>query len=225
MSVQAAAAVVKTTANTATTTTATAAANTAKNQEPTDGIAAGNAAIDNAQNQPSLMDINKNHNSTSIVAVLVPKDRVSIKQFRQITQVCETVFDAVDYYSPNGTTSLNGIKTLSEFDFQNIIKYKGLVVPDGLGWYDQDTTMESKILEAFIKAKLPVCMIGTGLAIIKDTINNGPWILNSYSIAAPNIHDDYVEKVDTCISEIIVNFGGNLCSSLKGGIFFMVGNF
>ena len=162
----------------------------------------------------------------SKIAILLPKANVSVKQFNQVKQVCEAVFEEVHYFSESGDSSELTIRKWSELEMDSDY-FQGLIVPDGMGWYDETDSHIGSIICYFAKSRKPICMIGTGLASIAQTlpINHEPWIFDSYSIAAPNLKEDLESNVleKLIISEIIVTYGGKHCCTTREKPYLVVG--
>jgi hypothetical protein len=98
----------------------------------------------------------------SAVAILLSPDEggITLKQFLQIKQVCKTVFSQVDYVSKDGLSSKFDHPTDLQLEMKDYKKidllqncYQGLVIPDGLGHYHDDSKELGLFIASFVKFK------------------------------------------------------------------------
>jgi hypothetical protein len=97
----------------------------------------------------------------SVVILLSTEDSgTTLKQFLQIKQVCQTVFSKVDFATKDGLPPLFDQKTdiqLDTIDYKKIDllqnDYHGLVVPDGLGFYSDESKELGDLIWSFVKFK------------------------------------------------------------------------
>ena len=155
----------------------------------------------------------------SRVGVLLPRSGLAVKQFLQIKQVLHAIFETVDYFSINPNLDYKvDVLPLITID---CLKYDGLIIPDGIGWYSEIDIMYYKVLNEF-KTR-PILIIGTGCGILQNTLpsKGDEWMFNQFSIASPTIYDEQelgiIDKMMS--SELITMNGGQHCSSLKNQFF------
>ncbi|KAJ8325859.1 Glutamine amidotransferase-like class 1 domain-containing protein 1 [Batrachochytrium dendrobatidis] len=140
----------------------------------------------------------------------------SPKHFVQVYSVCSTVFPTVHISTANGlppiwstkntphtTTHMDDATSKWIADKKNILSnplsledldpaienYSGLVVPDADGFYFEHCCQKiHSFMEYFLKFKKPICMIGSGTAVLFSTEpkTGDMWIFRKFALTAPS---------------------------------------
>ena len=161
---------------------------------------------------------------------------INFKHFQQINQVCRTVFQQVHYVTRNGERPVFDNEAKSDFEQLNYIdimtkihEYQGLVIPDGMGHYHDQSEELAALLESFVKFKKPICMIGTGTAALLSTrpkVEQG-WIFEHYSLTGPSNQDDIKDNRQgtvESIEEFIFRYFGNFSCNINDALHVIIGN-
>jgi hypothetical protein len=112
--------------------------------------------------------------ATIAVLLSISKKGTTAKQFQLIHQVCTTVFNEVHYLTKGGLPPIFDIPSPSKWaneleqrDYTAIDiinnEYKGLVIPDGLGYYEENCEELGRFIESFIKYKSNNSLIRTNM--------------------------------------------------------------
>jgi hypothetical protein len=82
---------------------------------------------------------------------------ISLKHFLQLKQVCKTVFSQVDYVTRDGLAPVFDQPTQVQLDIKDYKQidllqhqYQGLVIPDGLGHYCDESKELGQFIASFV---------------------------------------------------------------------------